>query len=104
MAHMVGSNRAFDAPLLEERDPACFVSLSRTKDGCYLLLNSNSKLSSEVSPKLLGPLFFRTNIGSGWYNPCPYVHSEDIPAVEERILPVVFVTHGMLWPVVVAST
>lgn len=49
MAHTVGRPLSEDTLLFEEPDPACFVSITRTKDWRYLLINSHSKLSSEVS-------------------------------------------------------
>lgn len=37
-----------DVCLLEEADPQRFLELSRTKDGAYVAINSNSKTDSEV--------------------------------------------------------
>ncbi len=34
--------------MLEEPDPQRFLELSRTKDGAYVAINSNSKTDSEV--------------------------------------------------------
>ena len=39
-----------DACVLEEPDPQRFLELSRTKDGAYVAINSNSKIDSEVRP------------------------------------------------------
>ena len=47
-AHVLGSKQGSDVILFEEPDPACFVGLTRTKDWKLLLINSHSKLSSEV--------------------------------------------------------
>jgi hypothetical protein len=44
----LGSPPKEDALLFEEPDPSHFVSLTRTKDWRYLLVNSHAKLSSEV--------------------------------------------------------
>ena len=38
-----------DACLLKEPDPQRFLELSRTKDGAYVVINSNSKTDSEAS-------------------------------------------------------
>lgn len=50
MLRPVGSGAGADeaACVFEERDPAHFVSLTRTKDLAYLLINSHAKLTSEV--------------------------------------------------------
>ena len=37
-----------DVCLLEEPDPRRFLELTRTKDGAYVTVNSNSKTDSEV--------------------------------------------------------
>ena len=37
--------------MLEEPDPQRFLELSRTKDGAYVAINSNSKTDSEVCPQ-----------------------------------------------------
>ena len=39
-----------DVCLLEEPDPQRFLALSRTKDGAYVVINSNSKTESEAYP------------------------------------------------------
>jgi hypothetical protein len=48
LVHSLGEKQSNDVLLFEEKDPACFVGLTRTKDWKLLLINSHSKLSSEV--------------------------------------------------------
>lgn len=46
--HSLGRPQADDEVVLEEERENCFVSLTKTKDGCLIVINSNSKTSSEV--------------------------------------------------------
>jgi protease II len=46
----VMSGLGADVCLLEESDPQRFLALSRTKDGAFVVINSNSKTDSEASP------------------------------------------------------
>lgn len=48
MRRRLGAAVPEDALVFEEHDPAHFVSLTRTKDWKYVLINSHAKLSSEV--------------------------------------------------------
>ena len=46
---MLGRPQAADELLFEEGRPDCFATLTKTKDGCFVVINSTSKISSEVS-------------------------------------------------------
>jgi len=62
--NLAASGSADDTLLLEELDPTHFVSLTRTKDWRYVLINSHAKLSSEVQRRAAAWWLHRGCIGS----------------------------------------
>lgn len=48
MRHTVSTTQAEDVMVFQEDNPSHFVTLTRTKDGLYVLINTHAKLSSEV--------------------------------------------------------
>lgn len=51
--HKLGTNTKEDILLYEEELPENFLSLTRSKDGLYLFVCSNSKIASEVKHTVL---------------------------------------------------
>ena len=49
MLHVLGQSQQQDQCLLIEDKEDCFLELTKTLDGAYVTINSNSKTSSEVS-------------------------------------------------------
>ena len=48
MLHRLGQQQATDHCILQEDQPECFLELTATNDGAYIIINSNAKTASEV--------------------------------------------------------
>lgn len=107
--HKVGSDADNDVTILEDHGPSNFLKIHLSKDGKYVFLNSNSKVSSEVhilycddpwnEPQLLlsrqqeiqyfvshrhGKFYMVTNRCDGEYN-IMYADAGSLPLQEEHL-------------------